>query len=720
MDSRLPQFYSQVGRLCGRFVALLAFAGMGALAKADIQFDLFPGYGGVIREGCWFPIACEVFHDGPSFRGTIEIRPSAFWRGHTRRISVELPTNTRKRFVIPAFASGTSLTVAGKLLDERGKTLAELELPQSRAASREVPLLGSLSRTFGGRPLLPQIGNNRTGNRLETARLLPEQFPSDAISLEGLTAIYLNSSRALELSPDQVNALQVWVRSGGHLILAAESPQDVKASPWLNELAPMTVESIETIPVGNAFYNWLTDRSPAVDGARPWLMGMKGRLESESLNLFRGRVRDKAMAEAEIPVLTGRLRTGANAIFEVDGHLLMAGKPAGRGQVTLLTFDPEREPFKSWENRSWFWAKMLEIPKPFLTGQPHLNPFSGESMDGVFGAMIDSRQVKKLPVGWLLALLAGYLVVIGPLDQWWLKKINKQILTWITFPLYVVVFSGLIYFIGYKLRAGETEWNEVQVVDVYQRGRLAVMRGTTFGSLYSPANARYQLGGLADQATLRGEHAIGGGGDEKGRLGLTQTDAGFEAEAFVPVWTSQLFVSDWVKEAEPPMTVTVREDKKTLALASQVDRPLPMIHVIHGEKVVVVRNLQPREVRTLDLASVSGRDLTRFVKDNGSDFLGAVRSRKRSLGDTRSGQLTEPEVKTVAASFPSLLQNSQVRDHQSLIYQPHLDLSSNARRGDTIVFIWDPQQRAMGPLNQFEVKRNRVDTCYRISVPVSL
>ena len=48
--------------------------------------------------------------------------------------------------------------------------------------------------------------------------------------------------------------------------------------------------------------------------------------------------------------------------------------------------------------------------------------------------MVDSKQIRKLPIGWLLLLLLAYLVVIGPLDQYWLKKINKQMLTWITFP----------------------------------------------------------------------------------------------------------------------------------------------------------------------------------------------------------------------------------------------------------------------------------------------
>jgi hypothetical protein len=75
--------------------------------------------------------------------------------------------------------------------------------------------------------------------------------------------------------------------------------------------------------------------------------------------------------------------------------------------------------------------------------------------------MIDSRQVHKLPVGWLLLLLLIYLLVIGPFDRIWLKRINKPMLTWITFPCYVMFFSGLIYFIGYKLRSGDSEYNEL-------------------------------------------------------------------------------------------------------------------------------------------------------------------------------------------------------------------------------------------------------------------
>ena len=119
----------------------------------------------------------------------------------------------------------------------------------------------------------------------------------------------------------------------------------------------------------------------------------------------------------------------------------------GLGQVSVLGFNPEREPFKSWTNRAWFWARLAKVPAAWFEKEAP-QQYGRSSIDGVYGAMLDSRQVSKLPIIWLLLLLAAYLVIIGPVDRIWLKRINKQMLTWLTFPAYVAIFSLLIYFIG--------------------------------------------------------------------------------------------------------------------------------------------------------------------------------------------------------------------------------------------------------------------------------
>ena len=66
-------------------------------------------------------------------------------------------------------------------------------------------------------------------------------------------------------------------------------------------------------------------------------------------------------------------------------------------------------------------------------------------------------------------------------DQFWLKRIGRPMLTWITFPCYVIFFSLLIYFIGYRLRAGESEWNELHVIALQRHWtRVEVRTRPTF------------------------------------------------------------------------------------------------------------------------------------------------------------------------------------------------------------------------------------------------
>src|SRR5207237_2462518 len=118
--------------------------------------------------------------------------------------------------------------------------------------------------------------------------------------------------------------------------------------------------------------------------------------------------------------------------------------------------------------------------------------------------------------------------------------------------------SLLIYYMCVRLRAGETEWNELHLVDILPHGESAEWRGRTYASVYSPVNARYKLAGEQPQATLRGEFmSAWSGGQEGSRAEVLQHDKGFEAEIFVPVWTSKVFVSDWLQSAAYRFTRTL-------------------------------------------------------------------------------------------------------------------------------------------------------------------
>lgn len=695
-------------------------------ARAELQFDVFLGYDGAVREAAWFPVACEVFNDGPSFNAVFELTAGNIGTDQIRRVPLELPTNTRKRFVIPVFGSGGRFYQwNARLIDERGKLQAERPNLQPRIISWEGYLLGALPRSFAGVPVLPEAPQNRPELRPHVARLQAEQFPDNPIALEGLSALYLNSEKALSLKINQITALLAWVYEGGRLVVCVEQLADVNSTPWLQQLLPCELTDMVSVAVDEDFNRWLRteaefDPSADAGASSPRPRRRPGTRPSSVITGAELISQDPNFLDVQMPVATGRLRDG-EVVLSAKNTPLVIEANRGRGQVTLLTFSPEREPFRSWKHRPAFWAKLLQVPP--ITQE--FVAYGGSSADGVFGALIDSRQVRKLPVEWLLLLLLVYLVVIGPFDQYWLKKINRQMLTWITFPTYVVLFSLLIYFIGYKLRAGETEWNELQVVDVLPRGERTGLRGRTFASIYSSANANYQLtftppsGDAAEQsfAALRGElQDLNTGAREASRADVEHVGNVFRANIFVPVWTSLLYVNDWFLPGSAPFTAKLVSGNQTteLVIENLLSRPLTEARVVHNSEVYELGTLPPGEKKSFKLAPGSGIPLNTWVFQHGNSFQSAVQSRRTALGDEERGRLGNAPLTAMVASFIGQLPHV---DHQrGFVSPPGLDLTPLVQRGDTVVMAWDPNQSYTEPVNRFKPPRMQKNSLLRLAI----
>src|SRR5215471_6564601 len=203
-------------RLTGRagalvaLAALLLWASAGSL-RAALQFDVFLGYDGIVPEASWFPLVCEVKNDGPTFTGTVELTSDN--QSQTRRMTVELPTGTLKRLVIPVFSTtaGSYIRWDVRLYDERGRVRAEqLGLSARKQMAQDAPLLGALARTAVGTPVIRPILPQQSQLQPVAARLLPAIFPDNPLVLEGMDTLYLNSEKALDLNDAQVNALYAW------------------------------------------------------------------------------------------------------------------------------------------------------------------------------------------------------------------------------------------------------------------------------------------------------------------------------------------------------------------------------------------------------------------------------------------------------------------------------------------------------------------------------
>jgi len=703
------------------FAAAFLLGGL-LVARADLQFDVFLGYDGTLREASWFPIVCEIRNGDAPFTGTIEVSASGYGKGQSQRMVVELPTGTLKRVVIPAFASGRYQTLWDvRLLDERGRVRQEqVALRPQRQIGWEVKLVGSLPRTASGAVALLPIKRNQPDAQPGAVRFQPSIFPDNPLVLEGLDALYLNSEAAASLRTSQVNAILAWMNAGGHLIVAIEQVSDVTASPWLRGVLPVEPKEVVTVAVHPELEAWLSTGMAVTNYGRNLDGRARVRTPSATVlveNVFSDLPADSAFEVADIRVVTGTVREGHTVLAAGDKPLIISAN-RGLGRVTALMFSPEREPFKSWKNLKTFWTKLVEVPGALYLGGD-FNTGYGPSVDGIFGAMIDSRQVHKLPVGWLLLLLLVYLLVIGPFDRLWLKRINRPMLTWITFPCYVVFFSGLIYFIGYRLRAGDSEYNELHLVDVLRNGERAELRGRTYASIYSPANAKYPMRSEQKYATLRGEFMAMGGGQNLGRADILLTGDNFKAEVFVPVWTSQLYINDWWHSGAMPFSATLKPTSSgwQLIVQNHTQQTVTMAQLVVEGKLHAVGEIAAGQTRTVTISSDTGLLLQDFVRDGGSKYQAAVQERQYAFGRRGGGRIDDLPTACMVASFIGQL--SVAQGGVSFVAPPGVDLSEAVAQGQAVLLAWSPGASPVPPVNQFKSKRSASNTLWRIPIPLN-
>jgi hypothetical protein len=114
------------------------------------------------------------------------------------------------------------------------------------------------------------------------------------------------------------------------------------------------------------------------------------------------------------------------------------------------------------------------------------NDISGQ----IRSALDQFEGLRIVPFSVILIILTAYWLVIGLFDWFFVHKVLKRpILTWLTFPLWIVLFSFLTYSLAASGRPVEMKCNSLLIFDVdFETG---VHRTSTWNSVYTPTDRRY-------------------------------------------------------------------------------------------------------------------------------------------------------------------------------------------------------------------------------------
>lgn len=333
----------------------------------------------------------------------------------------------------------------------------------------------------------------RVGFIETTGQLPPRWFAYQPVDLMIVTTGNAEFINELLTQKPRVEAIAEWVRRGGRLVISAGRNQDL-ARQLLRDLMRET-EPIEFAAGGlqvarlQRVENWTPGQTPIFD-SKPLKPGDKPPpIELANLSIKAGR---------EVEILIAQDKD--------DTKPVLARMPFGMGQIMVTAFDLDQPPFTRWGGQAEFWKKLqAETGTSIVTIGQSNNFYYGRrgqriNADGVQDLAVSLRNslenfpdVSNISFGWVALFIFIYILVVGPLDYFFLKKVVKRLeLTWITFPTVVLVVSAVAYFTAYALKGNDLLINKVDVVDIDLKGNTAY--GHTWFTLFSPRIQHYTIG----------------------------------------------------------------------------------------------------------------------------------------------------------------------------------------------------------------------------------
>lgn len=297
-----------------------------------------------------------------------------------------------------------------------------------------------------------------------TAAMGVADLPSESLAYDSVSLLVIAGPSVL--SAPQAGAVRDWVARGGRLLISL--PADVAVAK----------------SIVKPFNEWL----PVTVADEPVTVSEFGKLEyftRRNVRMFRGRMQVPGIKISQGEVLAGSRDEG-----------LLVRAPYGLGEVTMLALDLTQAPLANWTELPALAKRLAEVsPEPTtVAGAPSRSPQLSSTGITDLATQLHSMQENfagvDRPSPWLaMGLLVALLLVIGPLDYFVVHRVIKHPRgTWITFPIWIVLFTALSIGLASHWNGHTFAINQLSLVNVDAASATCHQRLWT--NVYSPTTGR--------------------------------------------------------------------------------------------------------------------------------------------------------------------------------------------------------------------------------------
>ena len=671
---------------------------------------------GVARAGRWFPIWIEIENkrEKEPFEGRISVQladvegtPDRLALIEARDILVPPQSTAYVRLLQRVWSADASAQLSF-VVEARDRLTGRIPKGAGPVRIRAPDTIrdGLLTVVVGEQVVVQRLANqlyplsNVTGQRQvnQVPRCLPEHLPERFAALDSVDVLVWPRCEGDVASDRVIAALYHWVRAGGTLVVGVGA---APPGPRIAGILPATVGEAVSVPSLGSL------PADAADVRRDTPEVLYRLTPAEDAHVLRE--------------FTERVR-GEDLCWVVRRHV-------GAGQVILVGADLTAQPFS--EGAQGFWQRLAGWPSggvrddgtPLKTGgapgpAPGLPPRQEWGDAPLHAALArglaDVKPATEVPFGWLALFLGAYVALIGPIDYWILRRLNRLEWTFFTFTVVTVLVTGGAWMVSQYLKGGQMLLRALEIRT--SRADVKGSRTETVFGIYSNVHAdlavRHESPTAATAMFWVPDAERPSAAGRPVALALDR-DGLRTAAAPVRIWTTEWFHAVASDDRLPMVTgrLTVQGEGAAARLQGRLTladrRPWRDVHLVYGDRAWAIGAwspgreiaIAPGEAQPLDRATRGweavpeqgyGSAPTPFPLEAAArDLLAA--SVGRRVGVAREFEGYDPWTRALALRPPpdaALLVGLADGGHESLRVPGHDPVPESIRIERVLIPVW--------------------------------
>ncbi|MCB0008737.1 MAG: hypothetical protein KDE04_19865, partial [Anaerolineales bacterium] len=294
-------------------------------------------------------------------------------------------------------------------------------------------------------------------------------------------------------------------------------------------------------------------------------------------------------------VTTSTLLEG-EVLYAEGNTPLLVRRTIGQGAIYFLALDPKTAPLRDWDANEAFWSEIAVSAQeaPFWSTGIKESYLARDAVRNLSGL--------TLPSVWLmLCFLGTYVLAIGPINYFVLKRMKRAEMAWITIPALIILFSLGTIITGFRTKGNQVIINQLSVAYGQVDGEQAQVQSIM--GLYSPRRASFDLTLPGDVLVrpLQDQFGVGGntnmGTIERGndviihdvRVDVSATEA-FVIDSFQPMPNIS---------GEVTLTIDDAGSRLTVMVTNNSDLTIENASILFGYQLLGIGNLEPGQSETI-------------------------------------------------------------------------------------------------------------------------